>query len=471
MEIVIPALNRESPLPLYQQLFQYFVHEMTQSRLPFGSRLPSKRKLSAFLKIGLNTIDCAYQQLLAEGYIESKPRSGMFVIYKKEQISLPVRPKISPKPEPIDSNKIPTIDFSHGKVDTEHFPFSAFRKYSRDLYSDEGSIFFQNGPFQGSLALRQEIAAYLYQSRGVICDFTQVVIGSGTQILLEQILHLIPQDVPFAMENPGFHRVGDLVRYMGRKLIPLPVESDGLALAPLKNLKNGVIYVTPSHQFPLGMILPITKRMALIDWTREKENRLVIEDDYDGEFRYAGKPIPSLQGLDEGRTVIYLGTFSKSLLPSLRVSYAVLPKKLVKSYQNSFSLLKQTASTINQELIRLFMQNGDWSRHLNRMRVIYKRKHQIIVQAIRENLIPMAQIIDENSGLHLILEINNGMDENKLITRALAYQVTVYPTSIYYTSAQKPDHPRLLLGYAGLSELQIQKGIQLLKEAWMSGSS
>lgn len=461
------ALNREGKNPLYHQLFRYFVNEIVEGRLPFGCKLPSKRKLSAFLNVSLNTIDYAYQQLLAEGYIQSRPRSGMFVIYKNELVISPINKNTFGRNHSLPQEKVDTIDFSHGKVDTDNFPYSIIRKYARQLLSKENAFFFQNGPFQGSVSLRREITTYLYQSRGVICDPSQVVIGSGTQILLEQILRLIPQDVPFAMENPGFHRVRELIRFLGRKQVNIPVESDGVTITPIKNMDTGVVYITPSHQFPLGMILPISKRVALVEWARRKEDRYIIEDDYDGEFRYIGKPIPSLQGLDKGHSVIYLGTFSKSLIPSLRVSYAVLPKTLVGAYQKLFSLIKQTASTLNQELICLFMRNGDWEHHLNRMRTIYKHNHQVIVHTIHEHLSPSIQVIGENSGLHLILEIDNGMDEKKLISSALINGVTIYPTSVYYASGIKPINPRILLGYAGLNEKQIQKGILCLRQAWI----
>ncbi|WP_100489262.1 PLP-dependent aminotransferase family protein [Sporolactobacillus pectinivorans] len=468
MKTVVPALNREDSQPLYVQLFTYFINEIKENRLPYGCKLPSKRKLSSFLKVSLNTIDSAYQQLLAEGYVESRPRSGMFVIYKDEHLNSHRQEEsgISKKHVISNDEKSEFIDFSHGKVDTDHFPYPLLRKYSRQLYSKEGSRFFQNGPFQGSPSLRHEIATYLYQSRGVICDPSQVVIGSGTQYLLGQLLQILPQNMTFAMENPGFHRVRELVHYLGIPRADIPVEFDGLAIDPICKMNTGIVYLTPSHQFPLGMILPVSKRIELVKWANEKENRYVIEDDYDGEFRYAGKPVPSLQGLDQGRSVIYLGTFSKSLIPSLRVSYMILPDTLVDHYLKTFSLLKQTASSLNQQIIYLFMKNGDWEHHIDRMRTLYKHKHQMIIQAIQQYLDEKVLVIGEKSGLHLILQLNNGMGEGALIQSALSVGVKVYPTSIYYASMMKLEQPQILLGFAGLNDSDIQNGIRRLSLVW-----
>jgi Transcriptional regulators containing a DNA-binding HTH domain and an aminotransferase domain (MocR family) and their eukaryotic orthologs len=468
--MVLPLLHRDGHNPLYVQLFKYLIKEIQSSRIPCGSRLPSKRRLSSQLGISLNTVDSAYQQLLAEGYIESSPRRGMFVAYKEERLMNTESPAPSLPARTIHSSQTKLIDFSHGQVDTQHFPFQLMRKYSRQIFSLEGSSSFQNGPYQGSLLLRQEIARYLYQARGVCCDPSQVVIGSGTQFLLGQLLSLFPADIPFAMENPGFHRIRELANNLNLKLINIPVESDGLAIKPVQLLEMGLVYTTPSHQFPLGAIMPVSKRLKLIKWANEQTDRYLIEDDYDGEFRYIGKPIPSLQGLDQGEKVIYFGTFSKSFIPSLRISYMVLPNLLASRYQKQFRLMKQTASSLNQQLIYLFMNSGEWEHHLNRMRTLYKQKHQTIVEEIQRNLSKRVTIIGEKSGLHLVLESGNGMTEQELIDSAITKGVKVYPMSIYYASGLEPEHPQVLLGYGGLSDSEIRNGVRHMSLAWNNQS-
>ncbi|MFT8362967.1 MAG: PLP-dependent aminotransferase family protein [Sporolactobacillus sp.] len=470
MELLFPIFDRKQSVPLYMQFFQFLVGEIIATRIPKGSRLPSKRKLADLSGLSLNTVDTACQQLIAEGYIESVPRSGMYVIYQSQGLHYV-----------LDSNKrkqmcepqqtASAIDFSPGKVDSGNFPYALIKKYFRDLFSKEGSSFFQNGPYQGSVTLRQQIAVYLYESRGVICDYSQIIIGAGTQELVREIIEMLDPKLPFIIENPGFHRIRQLISHMKRSLICQPVEATGISLDFLTKLGEGIVYITPSHQFPLGTILSISKRMALINWANESDDRYIIEDDYDGEFRYAGRPIPALQGLDRGKRVIYMGGFSKSLVPSLRVSYAVLPAQLVAVYRQERSLMKQTASTLNQELIAHFMKNGDWQRHLNRMRVIYKRKRQVLVTTIKHLFADKVLLIGENSGLHLVLEIYNGMNEETLISSAKCNGVIVYPTSIYYAMTGQRPNAQVLLGYAGLTEEEIVTGVQTLHAAWFPGCS
>ncbi|WP_010632827.1 aminotransferase class I/II-fold pyridoxal phosphate-dependent enzyme [Sporolactobacillus vineae] len=228
MKLVLPLIHPDDSRPLYVQLYTFFIKEIRSGRMPYGTRLPSKRVLSRLLGISLNTVDYAYQQLLAEGYIESRPRKGMFVIYQDEHMNkVRVNDPVANEAEHQSREKI-VIDFSHGQVDREHFPFQLIRKYYRQIFSPEGSIYFQNGPSQGSLPLRAEIARYLYQSRAVSCTPEQIVIGAGTQLLLGQLLSLQPDHMPFAMENPGFHRVRELVKQSNLELADIPVEPDGL---------------------------------------------------------------------------------------------------------------------------------------------------------------------------------------------------------------------------------------------------
>lgn len=470
---IMPMLSRNSEQPLYMQLFKYFVREITENRIPAGSKLPSKRRLAGDLNLSQNTIDNAYQQLLAEGYIESRPRKGMFVIYQSPYL-LPHERRIpraadserqADKKEAVSSEM---IDFSHGKVDTEHFPYEKVRKYYHRLLTRDSSELFTNGSFQGSFFLREKIADYLYQSRGVICRAEQIVIGAGTQYLFDQLCRLLSAaDKRFAMESPGFHRIYHLLRQHKIRTQGIPLDQNGLSIESLDQSKADIVYVTPSHQFPMGMIMPISRRLALIQWALKKEGRFIIEDDYDGEFRYAGKPVPSLQSLDHDRCVIYLGTFSKSFIPSLRISYMVLPMALIERYKRLFSLQKQTVSHLHQQLLYLFMKNGDWEHHLNKMRTVYKRKQQTLIQAIKKNFKNRAAMIGEKSGLHLILQIDNHMDESGLISSAQQKGVKVYPTSIYYAANTEPDRPKVLLGFGGLSEDDIQTGISRLAAAWL----
>ncbi|MDQ0225820.1 MocR-like pyridoxine biosynthesis transcription factor PdxR [Metabacillus niabensis] len=458
-----PYLNRKDNTPLYIQLANYIKQEIVCGRIKPGERLPSKRKLSSYLGLSLNTIQTAYEQLNAEGYIESKPRKGIFVTAFENELS---SEEIAPKQWEQVDNREETInfDFNSGNVDIDHFPYSLWRKITiQSLYEDQGELF-QLGNPQGELPLREEIAKHLYASRGVRCQADQIIIGAGTQMLIALLVMLIGKDNLYGIENPGFHRIKAVMHNLGAKTVPIPLERDGIEINQLIDSEAKVVYVTPSHQFPNGMIMPISRRLELLKWA-EMNNGFIIEDDYDGEYRYKGQPIPSLQGLDTKGRVIYLGTFSKSLIPSIRISYIVLPPSFIHPYQESFTIYKQTASRLHQETLYRFMKEGYFQSHLNKMRTLYRKKHGVLMLSIKRYFGNKVKVIGENSGLHIVLEVKNRMSEEELIKKALKAGVKVYPLSIYYDGVIDSS-PQVLLGFGGLREAEIDTGISLLKDAW-----
>lgn len=458
-----PYLNRKDNTPLYIQLANYIKQEIVCGRIKPGERLPSKRKLSSYLGLSLNTIQTAYEQLNAEGYIESKPRKGIFVTAFENELSIGGK---APKQWEQVDNREETIsfDFNSGNVDIDHFPYSLWRKITiQSLYEDQGELF-QLGNPQGELPLREEIAKHLYASRGVRCQADQIIIGAGTQMLIALLVMLIGKDNLYGIENPGFHRIKAVMHNLGAKTIPIPLDRDGIEMKQLIESEAKVVYVTPSHQFPNGMIMPISRRLELLKWA-EMNNGFIIEDDYDGEYRYKGQPIPSLQGLDTKGRVIYLGTFSKSLIPSIRISYIVLPPSFIHPYQESFTIYKQTASRLHQETLYRFMKEGYFQSHLNKMRTLYRKKHGVLMLSIKRYFGNKVKVIGENSGLHIVLEVKNRMSEEELIKKALKAGVKVYPLSIYYDGVIDSS-PKVLLGFGGLREAEIDTGISLLKDAW-----
>lgn len=458
-----PFLNRKDNTPLYIQLANYIKQEIVCGRIKPGERLPSKRKLSAYLGLSLNTIQTAYEQLNAEGYIESKPRKGLFVTAFENELSTG---EIAPKQwEQVDTRKETiNFDFNSGNVDIDYFPYSLWRKITvQSLYEDQGELF-QLGNPQGELPLREEIAKHLYASRGVRCQADQIIVGAGTQMLIALLVMLIGKDNLYGIENPGFHRIKAVIHNLGAKTVPIPLDRDGIEIKKLMDSEAKVVYVTPSHQFPNGMIMPISRRLELLKWA-EMNNGFIIEDDYDGEYRYKGQPIPSLQGLDTKGRVIYLGTFSKSLIPSIRISYIVLPPSFIHPYQENFTIYKQTASRLHQETLYRFMKEGHFQSHLNKMRTLYRKKHGVFMLSVKRYFGNKVKVIGENSGLHIVLEVKNRMNEEELIKKALKAGVKVYPLSIYYDGVID-NSPQVLLGFGGLREAEIDTGIRLLKDAW-----
>ncbi|MBM7602704.1 GntR family transcriptional regulator/MocR family aminotransferase [Metabacillus crassostreae] len=465
IEITLILDNKNSK-PMYIQLANHIKQEILCGRIKPNEKLPSKRNLANHLGLSINTIQSAYEQLSAEGYVESKPRKGLFVTTVNHDLKINQNQsceKVDSKTKLIQEK--PMIDFNSGKVDLQLFPYSIWRKLTlQSLYEDEGKLFYMGNP-QGEVNLREQISAHLYASRGVRCSPEQIVIGAGIQVLLGLLCLIIGKEHTYALENPGFHRTRITLQDLGVQTVPISLDEDGINITHLKKTDANVVYVTPSHQFPNGMIMPISRRMELLKWAEEK-NRYIIEDDYDGEYRYKGKPIPSLQGLDKNEKVVYLGTFSKSLIPSIRISYIVLPSSLLNRYEEHFTIYKQTVSRLHQDTLFRFINDGHWDSHLNKMRTLYRKKHETLTSAIKNLLGEKVKVIGQKSGLHIVLEVKNNMNENELISKAASKGVKVYPLSIYYQDGLQSKVHRILLGFGGLTETEIHIGIRLLKVAW-----
>ncbi|ACO30622.1 PLP-dependent aminotransferase family protein [Bacillus cereus] len=457
-----PNLNAKSKIALYVQLYEYIKKEIKDGTIPAFTKLPAKRKLASYLQVSKNTVEAAYEQLLAEGYIESISRKGYFVC-KFEQMMDVEGSETEVEEIPFREGNY-TFDFTQTGVDTNTFPFTTYRKLINDVWQPHNNDLLFLGHPQGELSLREEIANYLYESRGVRCSASQIVLGAGTQILVKLLFQLL-KGSNYAVENPGYHRKMVVFEQGEKKVQMLSLDRDGICMADLENSDANVVFVTPSHQFPYGMIMPITRRTQLLQWAKKAEDRYIIEDDYDSEFRYSGRPIPALQGLDTDGKVIYMGTLSKALLPSLRMSYIVLPKNLIKKYQKEYLFYTQSVSRMDQEVIRKFLNEGYWEKHIHKMRVVYRKKRDRLVFEIEKYFSNHVEVIGEDSGLHILLKVHNGMREEELIKAAAKYSIKIYPVSTYYKADTAPENV-VLLGFAILSEEEIEQAVQLLNIAW-----
>lgn len=457
-------LSKTSNTPMYEQLYLYIKNEIIEGRIPYGAKLPSKRRLADFLKISQNTIESAYDQLVAEGYIKAIPRKGYFVmayedleyVAKNEKINIPTK-----------TEEIPIhYDFHPSAIDTENFPFSKWRKYAKDTITKENQSLLLLGDPQGEVNLRQEIAKYLYFARGVQCSPEQIIVGAGSEILLQQLLQLFDKNMVYGIEDPGYHVILRILKNLPNEICPLQVDHEGVKVDLLDEKNINIVYVTPSHHFPFGTVLSVNRRTKLLKWAIEREDRYIIEDDYDSEFRYVGKSIPSLQSMDIGEKVIYLGTFSKSLMPSMRISYMVLPKKLLYRYNEKFSYFHtSTVSRMDQHILTQFLKEGDFERHLNRMRKIYRRKLEKVLDRLKPYEKDI-EIIGGHSGFHVVLVVKNGMGEEELVERALAKRIKIYPLSKYSLEKKIESPPKIVLGFAGIPEKNIEEAVLLLLESW-----
>jgi len=455
--------------PLYIQLYQYFREEITLLRIAPATRLPSIRQLSEFLQVSKTTVQMAYDQLLAEGYVESRERSGYYAAKLEEEAfgSIQSNDKINSatNDQPVKSHPI-DIDFYMSSVDVDHFPYEVWRKYTNLTTSIEPKQLLAYGDRQGELDLRISISRYLRQSRGVNCSPDQIVLGSGTQTVLQILCQLIGLDGrSVAIEEPGYRGARQVFQLFGYKLAPIPLEEDGINVQELSRSNAKLVYITPSHQYPIGMVMPVTKRLKLLRWAEENQG-IIIEDDYDGEFRYRGKPIPSLQGLDTHDLVVYVGTFSKSLMPAIRISYMVLPTHLLAIYQQRFNSFDHTVSRLHQRTLQLFMDHGEWERHIRRMRTLYHKKHAFLLHILKSVMGEHVNIMGQDAGLHIVIDVKSTLPADELVEIAARAGVQVYSTSHTWYQMPPKEQVLILLGFGGLSLEQIEQGIERLDEAW-----
>lgn len=456
--------------PLYQQLYHFIRREIEGGTLLPQEKLPSKRKLSAHLKVSQNTVAAAYDQLAAEGYIEARPRSGYYVcaltdvlpeVFKKgPAIPNPVTP---PAPAPGF-----LYDFVTNTVDASVFPFPTWARISREVLSEKNEKLLRAVDPRGYYPLRQAICDYVRQYRGVKATPDQIIIGAGSEYLLGLLVQLLGRNKLVAMEDPSYNKVYRVLSSNGAAIHLLNLDDDGIQVEALEASGASVVHLTPSHQFPLGIVMPIRRRMALLKWAAAAPGRYIIEDDYDSEFRFEGRPIPALQGLDSSDHVIYMNTFTRSLAPSMRISYMILPPGLLSTYCANYSFYSSTVTRFEQHTLHRFMADGYFERHLSRMRKTYKARRNALLAAIAA--LPMAQAITvsgASAGLHLLLTFHNGMGEAELVRRAKTVGVRVYGLSEYYILP--PDHlpaPTIVLGYASFNTESIQKAVVLLGQAW-----
>lgn len=465
MNMMNVRLDQNAPQPLYEQLYQFIKAEITSGKYPYQAKLPSKRQLSAHLQCSQNTVQNAYSQLIAEGYISSKPKSGFYVCALDGIISIKSRPAVLNKPA--DTSKIYQYDFSYNGVDAENFPFSVWRKITKEAIDEYDPSLLKPGHTQGSYELRVSINHYLHQSRGVNCSPDQIIVSSGTEFLFQLIIQLLNADTLYALENPGYEKLNLVFKSNRARYKAVPVDENGIMPEELNQSGANVVCVTPSHQFPTGVIMPVGRRLQLLKWANERAGRYIVEDDYDSEFKYSGKPIPSLQSLDTEGKVIYMGAFSKSLTPSMRISYMILPEQLLDSYYEKLTFYICPVPAVEQKFLCRFINEGYFERHLNKMRNIYKKKRESLVAALHRYL-PGITVKGANVGLHLLLEIANGMSEEQLIASAKERGVKVYGLSAYTTGQLNHSaRPCILLGYAAVKEDEMIKAVQLLAQAWV----
>ena len=442
-------LKKLPGVPLYEALYRCIREDILSGRLRAGEKLPSKRTLAVNLEVSKITVEGAYNQLLAEGYICSREKVGYFV-EAVEQVSR--QPFAHTPPPKKTDDRIDLIANSPA-----YFPFSVWSKLQREVMLDLGEQLLLPLDNQGLWQLRQAIAVHLAQFRGMQVSPECILIGAGTDFLYNLLIQLLGRDKRYAVEEPGYGKIRKIYAAGGVACISAPMDDKGVLPAGLDDAQ--VLHISPSHHFPTGIVTPMSRRQELLSWANEQPGRWIIEDDYDSEFRFNAHPMPALQSMDAGGRVIYMNTFSKTLAPSIRISYMILPPGLMEQFRKSLSFYSCTVSSFEQYTLARFLQRGYFEKHINRMRKFYKTRRNRLLDAVAAS--PMAKqltILEENAGLHFLVKVKTDLSDTELVARCADAGIRIRSLGSYYHALHNDaDTHCLVVNYSGLGEQDLER--------------
>jgi GntR family transcriptional regulator/MocR family aminotransferase len=479
-------IDEKSAVPLYRQIYEAIRDAILSGNLRPTAPLPATRLLSKELGISRMTVINAYDQLFAEGYLEAKTGAGTFVAAQlpeeflqtsgferreQQESSLTRKVKFSDYGQALAHNSHSIlrhhganslVPFRHGVPGIEDFPFDVWAKIAQRWRKKPPSSVLSYGDSVGHQPLREAIAAHLATARGVLCEVEQIIITNGTQQALDLIGRIfLSKSTDVYIEDPCYHGTRDIFGATGARLVPVPIDEEGFDLetARRRSRKARLVYVTPSHQYPLGVTMSLARRLNLLEWARDRD-AFIIEDDYNSEYRYRGRPLASLQGLDRDGRVIYLGTFSKTIFPSLRLGYLVVPTNLIEVFAAARALTDLHSPLLDQAVLAEFIAERHYARHIRRMRGIYEERQRILVEEVGKNLKGMLELAPAEAGMHLIGWLPDGLDDREVSRRAAAANLKIAPVSSY--CIEQRLRGGLLFGYTAFNEKLIRQGVKKL---------
>lgn len=458
------TLSRRDGHSLYEDLYRHIREDILSGRLAAGEKLPSKRELARHLSVSVVTVETAYAQLVAEGYLYTLPKRGFFVEkLEPTRPRPPLRP--GPAPPPPEAEEEWFADLVTNHIPAENFPFSTWAKLLREVLSQAGEELMRAPSAQGRRELQEAIAGHLYRFRGMPVEPDQIVVGAGTEYLYGLLVQLLGRDKVYGVEEPGYQKPFLIYQSCGARAVPVPMDSAGVGVEALEARGVDVLHISPSHHFPTGIVMPVSRRYELLGWCARREGRYILEDDYDCEFRTGGKPIPTLQSIDASDRVIYINTFSKTLASTMRISYMVLPRPLVERFRDRLGFYACTVSSFEQLALARFIREGYFEKHLSRMRNRYRAQKDLILQRLRESPIaPHIAIRMANEGLHFLLEVRGELEDSDLIQSARTRGVRLSCLSQYYREGRPAGHV-IVVNYAGLPSARTEEAAQRLIES------
>ena len=427
-----------------------------------GERLPSKRRLAEHHGISVQTVQNAYEQLIAEGYIESRERSGYFVsaLIPPKMTARATTPQAVVEP---DGERPPLLDLVANAPDPDRFPFALWSRLSRRVLS-KGKSLLAASSAAGAAVLREAIADYLANARGMAVSPAQIVIGAGTEYLYQLLLQLLGRERCYGVENPGHSKIARIYALNGVRYCPISVDREGVSVSEVEQCGVDILHISPNHHFPTGILTTAPRRAALLSWMQAGD-RYIIEDDYDSEFRFTGRPIPPLFDMDTAGRVIYMNTFSKTIAPSMRISYMVLPPELLCRYREQLGFYACPVPVFEQYTLASFLAEGHFERHLHRMRTFYRARRDAVIEVLRTSPFADRMTVKEaDSGLHFLLEIKTARSDDELRALAASLGARIAFLQDYRIDGVRNDTHTVVFNYSGVEPDRLREGLGRLSE-------
>lgn len=450
--------------PLYEYIYKCIKDDILSGNIKPGEKLPSKRAFANNHGVSTITIQNAYDQLISEGYVYALAKKGYFVS------EIPVMAKKTvPKGRinyeiDIPKKDIPEVDFSGNGISSDNFPFSIWTKISREVMATKKEELMRTVPVCGALQLREAIAEHLRSFRGMIVDPNQIIIGAGTEYLYGLITELLGNDRRYVIETPGYKKLVQIYRQRQIRCGFAAMDKDGVTIDELIRSQADVAHICPNHHFPTGITMPASRRYEVLAWANDKEGRYIVEDDYDSEFRTEGKPIPTLFSIDACEKVIYMNTFSKSLSPTIRISYMVLPVHLVKQFYEKLNFYSCTVSNFEQYTLAEFIRKGYFEKHINRMRLYYTRKRRQVMEIINNScLVKHCDIVENDSGLHFLIRLKTSVSDSEVERILLENGIRIKSLSDYDLTKEGSKEHHFIINYSNIDTDRIGDALKIIE--------
>ena len=449
---------------LYEYLYKCIKNDILQGNIRAGEKLPSKRTFAKNLGISVITVENAYEQLIAEGYIYSIPKKGFYVTDLKKEVETEKK-TVTKEMVPITGGESGYFaDFTSNQTQSELFPFTVWTRMIREVLGENQIQLMTNPPCGGIYPLREAIAKYLKEFRGMTVLPEQIIIGAGTEYLYGLLIQLLGTDKIYAVENPGYRKIAKIYRSWKVACEYIDMDEEGVQIGELQRKRVDILHISPSHHYPTGIVMPVSRRYELLGWAAKSNSHYIIEDDYDSELRLGGQPIPTMQSIDVSDRVIYMNTFTKTLASTVRISYMILPPPLLEQFYERLSFYSCSVSNFEQYTLGKFIEEGFFEKHINRLRNHYHKKRDILLGAIRESRLgDLVHISGEEAGVHFLMEIQTEKEEEEFLTCAQTQGIRLSPLSAHYHTRETERKNVYVMNYSSVQMEDAQEIVRRLE--------